>query len=372
MSQEKEHYCRGEHLKRRRQRGSKKKIRAKYRIDKDHVLHSNEPTTFQASVTEFLKIPNTTTRLCSKCENVRLAQKCGTEYRHVFTSAYQSFESSRRVTAQFSELMLPTTSFNRSEETTVPELLQCGRKSDLLRKLCCDRSVDSLNRTCLGHSTRPCPKCEKGKKLYRNPDIELACWGPLEDPKVKIKWRSYVDDDDKNTSDIHCHEGHPSLFLNHMMSTLEVYKHHYLTCKKQKQSHQELERNVMPWQLLIDVDFAENFTIIMGREIQSQHWITKMVTLFIGITQHLCRARWDDVSGKLDRGSEVSVDNGGGEMYWGECKDDSVAGAQTVVCVVDSKGVEKMVLRSKVHPRKLVNTAHITVSDDKGHDTEFV
>ena len=67
MSQEKEHYCRGEHLKRRRQRGSKKKIRAKYRIDKDHVLHSNEPTTFQASVTEFLKIPNTTTHVCSGC-----------------------------------------------------------------------------------------------------------------------------------------------------------------------------------------------------------------------------------------------------------------------------------------------------------------
>jgi hypothetical protein len=141
----------------------------------------------------------------------------------------------------------------------------------MLRMLYCKGSVDQLDRVCMGHGPRRgsnCPKCDGGMRLYRNPELELEAWGPVENPKVKVKWRSYVDDNEKNTADIHCHEDHPSVFISHLLATLEVYKHHYVICQKQKAAHLELERNFLPHQLLLDVDFAENFTIIMGREIQ--------------------------------------------------------------------------------------------------------
>jgi hypothetical protein len=51
----------------------------------------------------------------------------------------------------------------------------------------------------------------------------------------------------------------------------------------------------MPWQALFDYDFAENFTIIVRDEIQSEYWISIQITLFIGISQHLDMSAWNDL-----------------------------------------------------------------------------
>ena len=57
--------------------------------------------------------------------------------------------------------------------------------------------------------------------------------------------------------------------------------------KKKKAAHEQLERNFMPWQVLYDHDFAENFTAIVRYQMQSEYWISKQVAIFIGISQHL-------------------------------------------------------------------------------------
>ena len=133
------------------------------------------------------------------------------------------------------------------------------------------------------------------------------------------------------------------------------------------------QRSRDPTQLLIDVDFAENFTIMMDREIQSQHWIFKMVTLFIGITQHLCSDAWNDTSSSISKGKEVTVMSTSSNAHptWASVASDYKHGGAHVI-VADAAGKQREVLRSNVRVRKLVNTAHVMVSDDKGHDTEFV
>jgi hypothetical protein len=71
------------------------------------------------------------------------------------------------------------------------------------------------------------------------------------------------------------------------VSSLHAYAKHWLTLKKKKAAHEQLERNFMPWQVLYDHDFAENFTAIVRYQLQSEYWISKQVAIFIGISQHL-------------------------------------------------------------------------------------
>jgi hypothetical protein len=159
--------------------------------------------------------------------------------------------------------------------------------------------------------------------------------------------------------------------LAHALKTLEVYKHHYMIVKKQKAAHEQLERNFQPGQLLIDIDFAENFTIIDGREIQSQYWVSRQVTLFIGITQHLCSAAWADKTSSIEQGTGVTVDCDGGGVFWAEVISAYRTG-DAMVHIQDSTGRRADVERARLHKRKIISTAHITVSDDKHHDTHFV
>jgi hypothetical protein len=215
--------------------------------------------------------------------------------------------------------------------------------------------------------------------LQRDLGLELEKRGTVEAPEVAVKWRSYVGAGGKNTSDTHCHEGHPAVFTKHPKATLEVCKHHYATCKTQEAGHLELERNSMPWQLLVDAGFAENFTIIMGREIQSQHWITKMVTLFIGITQHLDLGSWNDSTGVVEQGEEVTVQEEDGSMSWAQCTEkytptssnSSGNSSSSCVLVVDSKQNPRGAARSKARRRSTTSTAHAAVPNGKGHGSEF-
>jgi hypothetical protein len=98
-----------------------------------------------------------------------------------------------------------------------------------------------------------------------------------------------------------------------------------------------------------------------------------MVTLFIGISQHLCRKTWDDITCAVTKGAEVTV---GAEMgagaFWATVAKDYRPKDGGFVTVIDAAGVEHETQRASMRVRKLINTAHVMVSDDKGHDTEFV
>ena len=138
---------------------------------------------------------------------------------------------------------------------------------------------------CMGCACEECPTCaDVNARLNRDRDWETALWGPQDEPKKTVKWLSYRTEEDedgnsKASNELQQHEDHPSKFLDELIVSLEKYKSHYYTLKRQKRAHREQERNFQIDQMLFDMDFAENFTIILAFEIQSAHWISKQVTI---------------------------------------------------------------------------------------------
>lgn len=125
--------------------------------------------------------------------------------------------------------------------------------------------------------------------------------------------------------------------------------------------------------MLFDMDFAENFTIMLSFEIQSAHWISKQVTIFVTICQHLDPGCWASTTSALEKDSEVTVElaDGTAEKFWARVVTSSEAGADVVVEVADAKGVKTTWPRSQLRHRSVVSVAHITCSDDKNHDTWY-
>jgi hypothetical protein len=217
-------------------------------------------------------------------------------------------------------------------------------------------------------------QCNKGRRLVRDLCREAEVWGGFaEAPKAVITYRSYLTESDTNDKALHERKVHPSVFTTKFVNVLHVYGNHWLTLKKQKAAHLQLERNFMPWQALFDYDFAENFTIIVRDEIQSEYWISIQITLFIGISQHLDMSAWNDLEVTLALLQEVTVMEPGKAPFWGVvAKPTSSYFYGQKVVVRDEKGRESEHGRCFVHKRRVVSISHVVVSDDKHHDTAFV
>ena len=129
----------------------------------------------------------------------------------------------------------------------------------------------------------------------------------------------------------------------------------------------------MPWQALFDYDFAENFTVIVRNEIQSEYWISVQITLFRGISQHLDMSAWNDLEVTLALSQEVTVVEPGKISFWAVvAKPTSSYCLGQKVFVRDDKGRVSEHSRCAVHKRRIVSISHVVVSDDKHHDSAFV
>lgn len=97
------------------------------------------------------------------------------------------------------------------------------------------------------------------------------------------------------------------------------------------------------------------------------------MTIYVTIAQHLDKVCWKSTTSALEKDDEVTVEPAdGSEKFWGRVVATSAAGANVGVDVVDSKGIKTTWARSRLRHRSVVSVAHITVSDDKNHDTWFV
>lgn len=251
-----------------------------------------------------------------------------------------------------------------------------SKKSDLLRLILCPNAVRDHLRPCFHHCARgsECKQCNKGGRLVRDLYREAEVWGDFaKAPKAVITYRSYLNGSDTNDNELHTHKAHPSVFTTKFVNMLHVYGNHWLTLKKQKAAHLQLERNFMPWQALFDYDFAENFTVIVRNEIQSEYWISLQITLFIGISQHLDMSAWNDLEVTLALSQEVTIVEPGKIPFWAVvAKPTSSYFLGQTVAVRDEKGCVSEHSRCFVHKRRVVSISHVVVSDDKHHDSAFV
>ena len=82
-------------------------------------------------------------------------------------------------------------------------------------------------------------------------------------------------------------------------------------------------------------DFAENGSIKNKRQVQSQYWMTISYTFFISCVTWVQTSEWNNVTGKLEVGDEVTAySEKAGEpinmnLYWG-----------TVMAILSSVGEE--------------------------------
>jgi hypothetical protein len=79
------------------------------------------------------------------------------------------------------------------------------------------------------------------------------------------------------------------------------------------------------------MDFAENFTTMLAVEIQSAYWITKQITIFITIAQHLDKVAYTPPSSALKKVKNVlpedtvdSEEHGG--HFWAKVTEDFEGG----------------------------------------------
>ena len=148
-------------------------------------------------------------------------------------------------------------------------------------------------------------------------------------------------------------------FLDEYEAVFNKYAYHRYILERTRGSNQQFERDAVPGMLKLDVDWAENYTMIHAREIQSEYWTMKQMSLFICIGKMLLQAPWDAKEGELEFGSEVTVEQGGSDSFWATVVGGSGVAADNEYTVEDGSGVKFVAFRSNLRARVWHTTAQV-------------
>ena len=187
----------------------------------------------------------------------------------------------------------------------------------------------------------------------------------------EVSWSRYktaTDTDGKKTlrSEV---KGSIVEFFDDFERVCNKYTYHRYILHRTRQTNQQFDRDANPGMLKLDVDWAENFTMLHAREIQSEYWLLKQLSLFVGIGKLLSEEKWEATSGALDVGSEVTVTSTQHGMFWAEVVE-SGGGEEGAVCTVrDVAGSKHQLQRCELRERVWYTVAQTGVTNDKKHDS---
>ena len=125
----------------------------------------------------------------------------------------------------------------------------------------------------------------------------------------------------------------------------------------------------MPGMLKLGVDWAENFTLLHAREIQSEYWLLKQISLFIGIGELLCEEAWEASTSKLEIGSKATMTSIGSGMFWAEVVEAGGDREDSKYVVRDAQGAPRDFLRCELRARVWYTMTQTCVTNDKKHDS---
>ena len=108
--------------------------------------------------------------------------------------------------------------------------------------------------------------------------------------------------------------------------------------------------------------------MLHAREIQSEYWLMKQMSLFIGIGKILSQEHWDATDGELEAGSEVSFVGLDGKYCWAEVEQ-LIDAAGSVYQVTDEVGNKHQCSRSELRARVWFTVAQTGVTNDQHHDS---
>ncbi len=158
-------------------------------------------------------------------------------------------------------------------------------------------------------------------------------------------------------------------FLDEFESVCNKYVYHRYILHRTRLSNTQFDRIARPGMLKLDVDWAENYTMLHAREIQSEYWLMKQVGLFIGIGKMLSADQWEATTGLLQVGAEVTVTSTEHGMFYGTVVARNSEDESSMYIVGDSGGVRHQFRRGELRARVWVTVAHVGVTNDKKHDT---
>lgn len=159
-------------------------------------------------------------------------------------------------------------------------------------------------------------------------------------------------------------------FLDEFEPVFNKYAYHRYILERTRESNLQFERSAMPGMLKLDVDWAENYTMMHAREIQSEYWMAKQCSIFVCIGKMLLLAAWSATTGNLKVGSEVTVELEGSTPFWATIETENGGFEETAAYDVrDGAGAPYTVHRSQLRARVWHTTAQIGVTNDKRHDS---
>jgi hypothetical protein len=281
---------------------------------------------------------------------------------------------------------------------SINELCKSGiRISEMINIMLCRNAMPKEHNRgkplCYGEcdKSNECKECFVGDTLSRLVVNVPIFKGVAIDPRFlwkesdRMTYNSYsnkkkVDGEEevKKMSLLIQHRVHPKTFLEYFMNQFKMIARHRATLARAKFAHQENDRNMLPTDLAIDVDFSENFGYSKKKkvQIQGEHWSGATLTLFICVIMFLCYKTWNAAPMDLKIGQEVSVkvqtNDGGGDVFiWGKVTENQLI-MSTTIKVEHIDGIVRDYPLEDIRVRKLVSVPVIIVSDDKKHDSYFV
>ena len=160
-------------------------------------------------------------------------------------------------------------------------------------------------------------------------------------------------------------------FLDHLEGRATNHLKHRSTLARQRASALQFDRQRQPGMMSRDTDYGEKYTIKEGRLIQSEHWCSCMLTMFVSVVEWLSVEFWDKTTGLLPLGAHVTANGGfAGETleagaFWATVVGESTDGGVPVYVVADEFGTKHHFLRSALRHRVLKKHCFLSVTGDK-------
>ena len=158
-------------------------------------------------------------------------------------------------------------------------------------------------------------------------------------------------------------------FLDELEPVYNKYVYHRYILERTRESNLQFERCARPGMLKLDVDWAENYTMLNAREIQSEYWLNHQASIFVCIGKMLLAFAWNARSGELKEGAEVTVELDGVEPFWAQVTNCTGSAESDKCTVIDATGKECTVPRSQLRARVWHTTAQIGLTNDRKHDS---
>ena len=353
------------------------------------------------------------TCLCRNCEDFRLAKKAVTYHGEILDRPYRLLNVMRRFIFPFlctlrlirqtrlesGLVLLPGTAkivFYLLRASINP-LLSIGglcknvSGSGIVKRLLCNNALPEKdhrgNPKCYGECAKielckDCYDVNGGfKRIFRNREMENESAQDGWNNNDLISYTSYSDKKGVDTSSmslLYQHNVHPSLFVDYFNRIAVEYVKHLSKLIRQNNAQREQERNMVPHILIVDIDFSQNFIYTDRKSaIQSDHWTSTSVTIFVAVVRYLCGKSWSNPPIGLIKGQPVSIrvetDDGGGDVFvYGEVSENQTPTSPSIKIKLPNSHEIVDTPCESVRVRNIISVPLIVVSDSKKHDTHFV